>query len=320
MKIAYIISTCDKYIETRVKYQMETMLKDVNKEDIYYLTSMPNIDKRQFGWYCMDDEQNIIWKYIHFIYNTNIPDYDWYILIHDDTFVFKNRLTNLLNNYNSNESYYIGKELNNSKKEYSLYMSGGAGYAISKALYSHIVNYVKKIGKDNAYYYIIDIKEQFCDDLCIGFWIQEIAKENKIYQINNDLFHTGLEENKSELETAITIHKVTTKEQYDLYYSIYDNKINNTDTTNKINNTDTTNKINNTDTTVVVLLTDTHYFKKAKNTIIDLRTRGKWNGEIVLITVDFDLNVKLIHLKVNLVNKYNLIVFLLLLKKINYLF
>jgi hypothetical protein len=59
MKICYIISTCDKYLDSRVKYQMDIMLKNVNKEDIYYLTSQPDIKNRQFGWYCMDDEKNI---------------------------------------------------------------------------------------------------------------------------------------------------------------------------------------------------------------------------------------------------------------------
>ena len=116
MKICYIISTCDKYIETRVKYQMETMLKNVNKDDIFYLTSKADISKRQFGWQSMDDTQNITWKYIHFIYNMNIIDYDWYIFIDDDTFVFQNRLETLLQNYNSNECYYIGKELDHIKE------------------------------------------------------------------------------------------------------------------------------------------------------------------------------------------------------------
>ena len=52
MKICYIISTCDKYLQTRVKYQMETMFNTVNKDDIYYLTSKPDNTNRQFGWYC----------------------------------------------------------------------------------------------------------------------------------------------------------------------------------------------------------------------------------------------------------------------------
>lgn len=46
--------------------------------------------------------------------------------------------------------------------------------------------------------------------------------------------------------------------------------------------------MNNPETTCV-LLTDAKYFPKARRTIIDLRTRGQWQGSIVLITVGFKL-------------------------------
>jgi hypothetical protein len=39
---------------------------------------------------------------------------------------------------------------------------------------------------------------------------------------------------------------------------------------------------------VVVLVTDHNYFYKARRTIIDVRTRGNWKGDIVLITVDYN--------------------------------
>ena len=89
MRICYIISTCDKYLNTRVTYQMETMFKNINKNDIYYLTSKPNVEGRQFGWYAMDDLKNITWKYIHFMYNMDgeFLNYDWYIFIDDDNIV-----------------------------------------------------------------------------------------------------------------------------------------------------------------------------------------------------------------------------------------
>ncbi len=35
---------------------------------------------------------------------------------------------------------------------------------------------------------------------------------------------------------------------------------------------------------------DLNYFKKAKRTIIDLRTKGNWQKDIVIITIDFNLN------------------------------
>lgn len=41
--------------------------------------------------------------------------------------------------------------------------------------------------------------------------------------------------------------------------------------------------------TVFVTLSDARYHRKAKRTIIDLRTRGKWQGDIVYIAVDFEV-------------------------------
>lgn len=285
MKICYIISTCNKYLDTRVKHQMDIMLKNVNKEDIYYLTSKPDIKNRHFGWHSMDDTQNIAWKYIHFIYHMNISDYDWYILIDDDTFVFEKRLRKLLKIYDSSENYYIGKELDHLKNEFCLYMSGGAGCAISKSLYSLITEYVRKIGKNEAYYPLINLKEQWCDDLCIGLWIQEIAKTNKINQLNNNLFHLAEHENLSQLTDAITFHKVITKEQYYFYTSIADND---TIIEEKANLNSVV--IQDNSDTVFTLVTDLNYFNKSKRTIIDLRSKGNWNGDIVLVTIDFDLN------------------------------
>jgi hypothetical protein len=251
---------------------MDTMLKNVNKEDIYYLTSKPDVENRHFGWHSMDDTQNITWKYIHFIYHMNIPYYDWYILIDDDTFVFEKRLLNLLTKYNSNENYYIGKELDHIKNKFCPYMSGGAGYAISKSLYSLITDYIRKIGKNEAYYPLINLQEQWCDDLCIGLWIQEIAKTNKVNQLNNNLFHLAEHENEYQLTDAITFHKVITKEQFEFYASISDVILQ-----------------DNNDT-VFTLVTDLNYFNKARRTIIDLRSKGNWHGDIVLITLNFDLN------------------------------
>ena len=44
--------------------------------------------------------------------------------------------------------------------------------------------------------------------------------------------------------------------------------------------------------TVFALVTDKFYFNKAIITINDLRNVGKWNGDIVLVTIDFNLDEK----------------------------
>ena len=314
MKICYIISTCEKFINTRVKYQMETFLNHINKEDIYYLTSKPDIDKRQFGWYCMDDEKNITWKYIHFIYNmTNILNYDWYVFIDDDTFVFIDKLKKLLESYNSSENFYIGYELDHIKKDFCLYMSGGAGYAISNSLYNILYDYVKSVGIDNSY-------KHWCDDLCIGLWINELKSKHDIKQINNSKFLISRFKNETELNDAITCHEIKTKEDNELCYFIYKQNIKNDDLKN-IKNDDlkanTNIKLDNDnikkDSTAFVLVSDLLYLNKAKRTIIDLRTKGNWHDEIVLITIDFQLNknfkdfYNIIEFKFNAIDKTHLL-------------
>lgn len=42
---------------------------------------------------------------------------------------------------------------------------------------------------------------------------------------------------------------------------------------------------------VVVTLTDQGYYSKAKRTIMDIRSRGEWREEIVLITIGFDAHI-----------------------------
>ncbi len=269
MKLCYIISTCDKYLDTRVKYQMETFLKDVDKNDIYYLTSKPNIEKRQFGWNCMDDDRNITWKYIHFIYNmTNILDYDWYIFIDDDTFVFENRLRHYLSEFDKNNNYYIGYQCEHENWTLCNYLSGGAGYAITNKLYNLIFNYVRNEGINNSF-------KHWCDDLCVGMWIDELSKTNKIERIHNPKFLVVHYKDVIELDTCITVHKIMTIEDNNLCY--------------EISKKDKPNE-QVKDNTVFTLVTDLNYFNKTKRTIIDLRSKGKWNGDIVVITIGFNLN------------------------------
>lgn len=295
MNCCYIISTCDKYLETRVKYQMDTFLKDVNKEDIFYLTSTSNHEKRHFGWNTMDDFQNITWKYIHFIHNMDsILDYDWYIFIDDDTFIFIERLQNLLKNYNKNDLYYIGNELDHIEKEFCKYMSGGAGYVVSNSLYRLLYNHVKNVGINNSY-------KHWCDDLCVGLWINQLKSNNNIIQIDNKNFHIEIHNNEAELNNAITFHRIYNYELFDFYYQISRTNINFEPSHDK--------KLD----TVVVIITDRLYFPKAKRTIMDIRSKGNWIGDIVLITIDFELNENfkdfygVTEVKFDLIDKTNLL-------------
>jgi hypothetical protein len=154
-------------------------------------------------------------------------------------------------------------------------MSGGAGYAISNGLYKILYNYVKENGINNSY-------KHWCDDLCIGLWINELKNKYNINQIDNKNFLIDPHKNEHELNNAITIHRTMTEEANKFYYNIVKQ-----------------NKEFKKDT-AFVLVTDLNYFTKSKRTIIDLRSKGNWTGDIVLITIDFTLNT-------NFKNFYNII-------------
>jgi hypothetical protein len=269
MKIAYIILTCEKYFTTRVKYQLNTFLKYVAKEDVYYLTSKMDEQNRQFGWGAADDYNSLPDKVIDFFKNMNI-DYDWYFFLDDDTFVFVNRLKDLLSVYNTNRNIYLGKKRNHIKNEWSTYMSGGAGYILSNSLYKSLIKYVRETP-------IEKIKLHTCIDLCKGIWIHEIGKTQKVVAISNDAFHHENHNNNEncredykkelELEVAITFHQVRDEQLFNFY-----------------------NNILNKESTVFVTLTNYAYLNRAKKTIKQIRNNGLWDGKIILITTDFDLD------------------------------
>ena len=65
--------------------------------------------------------------------------------------------------------------------------------------------------------------------------------------------------------------------------------------------------------TTFALICDISYWEKAKKTIIDLRTKGNWQGPIVLATIDFYLNINfkdfynIIEVKFPIIDKTNLL-------------
>lgn len=262
MKVCYIISTCNKYLDNRVIYQMNSFLKHVNRNDIYYLTQNMNLDLRHFGWNASDTFEDLTYKYIDFFKNMNIQDlYDWYIFIDDDTFVFHHRLIKLLENYNPNENYYIGKVLDHIKYEFCLYMSGGAGYVISSNLYKLIIDLVRR-EPERAF-------RHWCDDLCIGLYIIDISKQFKVNMVNDDRFHISKPDDIDELNYAITYHKIIELNQW-LFL----------------------NKIIEKEMTVCVVLSDKNYEDKVKMTIKDLRITGRWYGTIIHINIGYNLDVE----------------------------
>jgi hypothetical protein len=258
MKIAYILSTCEQYVGTRLNYQMESFLKYVDINNVYYLSSKMDNDKRVYGWNTFDDPNNITYKYINFFKNITL-DYDWYFFGNDDTYVFHKRLVALLKTFNSTKHLYIGRILDHVQSDLCAYMSGGAGYVISKPLYKLILDYVRKNTTEFLF-------KHWCDDLCIGLWIVELNKTNKVDTINDSRFHLEQHIHLNEMPYAITCSGICEREKF----SEYDNYLKYQDTT-------------------IVLVTDAPYWYKTLVTLDDIRNTGKWLGLIQVISVDFTI-------------------------------
>jgi hypothetical protein len=219
-KIAYIILTCEKYLNTRVKWQVKNCFRYVNKLNCYYISGNPHILKyaRIYGWNTKDDYKSCPDKYIAFFKNLNL-NYDWYVFLDDDTFVYPERLEYLLNSLDKNDNLYIGyllthlRELN--------YMSGGAGFIISRPTYLLIRSF---INNSCINYIQQQFYEQIYGDVSFGIWIKLIneklstEKKEPIQLINDLNFQPNIHINKEQLNECITFHYVTKKEQFDFYF------------------------------------------------------------------------------------------------------
>ena len=214
MKICYIIKTCDKYLDNRVVNQANTSLQNININDLFYLTSKPDISRRHFGWNTDDSYRYLTLKVLSFLHNIDYNEhaYDWYVFMDDDTFVFTDRLRDFLLKIDSTANYYIGRELDHIKKDFCLYMSGGAGYIISRSLFILLQSHIKNKGIEFS-------NKHWCEDLTIGLLIQELVNihNNNIILLNDDRFHVGIHQTEEEIENAITFHNVREEEQFTFY-------------------------------------------------------------------------------------------------------
>lgn len=171
-----------------------------------------------------------------------MPKYDWYIFINDASFIDKNKLTELLNTYDCNESYCIGN-----KVDY-LTINHMSTYIISKHLCELIRSYIEVNELGNVH------------DISLYSIIQELSTTQTIEIIHNS--NLDVHPNKK-TDDSIIVYPVT-QEQYAQY-----------------------NKMT-AENGVFTLVTDLNELALAKQSIQDLR--GKWNGPIVLITIDFELD------------------------------
>ncbi len=212
MKILYVILSCDKYKDTRQKWQRETWLKDMHPMNHVYLNEHPDGLE--------DNYKNAPYKYISFfkLLTDNVREhFDWLFFCDDDTFVYTEKLEELLSTEISessilhlSDSYMIGF-YGGRFKIYNLeigWCSGGAGIALNrevvKNIQTHLRNTPKPLVTDET-------------DISLAIWATMANKE--LFVIDNKRFSpfNPLDAAREGMRDCITYHYVERKDFYELY-------------------------------------------------------------------------------------------------------
>jgi Fringe-like len=219
MRVAYVILTCEKYLSTRVEWQMSTMFKNVDPNDLYFLGHKMDSEKRLFSWGAEDTYEQLPQKFIDFFRHSNL-DYDWFILIDDDTYVFTDRLTEYLTQHRCHDSFAIGQLLDHIRDSYwGQYLSGGAGTIVSRMLYHQLRAYIQTYPQEITACH-------WCADIALGTWIKRVGGQ----MFHNPHFHADIYNPLYDnLEEALTFHHLKEWKDYDAM--IHSKKIDNDNVT-----------------------------------------------------------------------------------------
>jgi hypothetical protein len=168
-----------------------------------------NPEERLFSWGAPDNYESLPLKFIDFFKNITL-DYDWYFLIDDDTYVYTDRLKDLLSTYSTTDSLSIGYILNHLEAtEWGLYHSGGGGTVVSRALYDKLCHFVRTSPWPMVH-------RHWCADICLGLWIKAVSGE----LLHHPTFHhENYNPSTDDCSTAVTFHHLKTWSDFERLYS-----------------------------------------------------------------------------------------------------
>lgn len=142
MKVIIFVHTCKKYEESRAKIIEDTWGKD--KENVVFITDNENSKLKNhlyIGEYKTGPTyhpENVIKMFLLFL--NNYSDYDFFMIIDDDSYLYTDKLNNYLSFFDKNDCYMIGDFLNwvgqrsepNFTCDYNRWVSGGPGIVFTK--------------------------------------------------------------------------------------------------------------------------------------------------------------------------------------------
>lgn len=204
MKICFVVLTCEKYVSTRVQWLKETVFKNTDPEDIYWLGHKKEESVRLFSWGAPDDYNSCPLKYLHFFRYAELKKkYDWFLFMDDDTFVYIDRLERHLSQYDPDEPIMDGRLLDHvAHTQWGIYHSGGAGIVMSSPVFEFMSTFLKN--KPEEY-----LPPHWCGDICIGYWTRFFKKQS------HTEFHPCMyDPSHDDVSKAITFHYLRSREDY----------------------------------------------------------------------------------------------------------
>jgi hypothetical protein len=209
MRIAYIVLTCEKYINTRMRWQMNTVFSSVNPADVFYLGHTMRPEDRLYSWGAGDDYESLPYKFVDFFRWSRL-DYDWYFLMDDDTYVYTDRLQEQVNAITQTgvnprqDPYMEGHILTHiAHTPWGIYHSGGAGTLLSARVYQEVGQMLCGISGEYR-------SPHWCADICLGLWTKGIPG---IRMEHSDRYHTDMDR-ADDIGSALTFHHLKTEEDY----------------------------------------------------------------------------------------------------------
>ncbi|XP_069769792.1 glycoprotein-N-acetylgalactosamine 3-beta-galactosyltransferase 1-like isoform X5 [Narcine bancroftii] len=131
VRILCWVMTGPQNLETKTKHVKATWAKKCNI--VLFMSSEENKDFPTVGLDVQEGRDQLYWKTIkafQYVFDHHFNDADWFLKADDDTYVVVENLRWLLSKYSPDQPIFFGRKFKPYVKQG--YMSGGAGYVLSK--------------------------------------------------------------------------------------------------------------------------------------------------------------------------------------------